>query len=129
MAEPNGTGRREFLRSAVAIATLAGVGGTATATDHGGGRAFGADGFGTGGYGGVAVPQKPIGESDSVPTDPDGDGLYEDVDGDGVVDARDALAYYRNRNVDTIRRHPEWFDFDGDGTAGTVFDAVTLYRG
>lgn len=61
--------------------------------------------------------------------DPDGDGRYEDVNGDGQTDVFDAITYYNNRNSDTIRNNTVQFDFDGDGTAGTVFDAIELYNG
>lgn len=60
--------------------------------------------------------------------DTDGDGQYEDVNGDGQTDVIDVLAYYNNRKRDVIRNNTAALDFDGDGAAGTVFDAVALYE-
>jgi hypothetical protein len=62
------------------------------------------------------------------PADLDGDALLEDVDGDGNGNVFDALTYYNNRNNDTIQNNPQQFDYDGDGTVGTVFDAIELYN-
>ncbi len=66
--------------------------------------------------------------TDRQPTDPNGDGLFEDVDGDGAVTLTDALVYYNNRNSPAITDQPDAFDFDGDGRAGTLFDALALYN-
>jgi hypothetical protein len=60
--------------------------------------------------------------------DIDGDTLLEDVNGDGDSDLFDALSYYNNRNSQAIQSNPDKFDFDGDGTAGTLFDALQLYN-
>ncbi|MGM0591182.1 MAG: cell surface glycoprotein related protein [Halobacteriota archaeon] len=51
----------------------------------------------------------------SIPTDPDGDGLYEDVNGDGEVSFADAidLAFVRPDNLSS--RQTAAVDFDGDG--------------
>lgn len=65
------------------------------------------------------------GESDP-PIDIDGDGLLEDIDGDGTVTIDDVLTYYGNRERDVIRNNTQRFDFDGDGVAGTVADALAL---
>lgn len=61
------------------------------------------------------------------PRDIDSDGLYEDVNGDGQANVLDVLDYYEYRTDDTIRKQVDAFDFDGDGSAGTVFDAIELY--
>ena len=66
-----------------------------------------------------------IGDFESQPTDPDGDGRYEDVDGDGDVDADDVEAMFANRDDDLIRSHPEAFDFSDDGDVD-VADVRTL---
>lgn len=63
-----------------------------------------------------------------TPTDTDGDGKPEDFDGDGDADADDALTYYRNRDSSAVRDNPQFFDYDGDGTAGQVSDALELYQ-
>ncbi|WP_435075832.1 PKD domain-containing protein [Halorubrum sp. HHNYT27] len=55
-----------------------------------------------------------------LPTDPDGDGLYEDIDGDGVVTADDVIAFkdiiraYRNGNLTLARAQVDALDFNGD---------------
>ena len=60
--------------------------------------------------------------------DVDGDGKLEDVDGNGGADLFDALTYYNERNSDVVENNPSAFDFDGDGTAGTLFDALALFN-
>jgi outer membrane protein assembly factor BamB len=65
---------------------------------------------------------------DDPATNIDSDGLLEDIDGDGDLDQVDVLTYYRNRKYDIVRDNPQYFDFDGDGTAGTVSDALELYK-
>jgi PKD repeat protein len=89
----------------------------------------------------VSVPRKYTGadrnESDpavdlggvrKAPTDVDGDGRLEDVDGDGQFDRTDVMAYYEHRDSVTVRGNPQWFDFDGDGAAGSVSDALALFE-
>ena len=58
----------------------------------------------------------------------DDDALLEDVDGDGSLDREDVLTYYEHRDSDAVRDNPARFDFDGDGAAGTVSDALALYE-
>ncbi|WP_197428649.1 right-handed parallel beta-helix repeat-containing protein [Halapricum sp. CBA1109] len=58
----------------------------------------------------------------------DGDSKLEDVDGDGDADLFDALHYYNERDSNAIRNNPDLFDFDGERTAGTLFDALQLYN-
>ena len=69
----------------------------------------------------VVVAEKPAQNLDDDP-------LLEDVNGDGVGNVFDALTYYRNRDSDAISQNPALFDFDGDGEAGTIFDAISLYE-
>lgn len=64
--------------------------------------------------------------ANAPPRDPDGDGRYEDVDGDGDTDTDDVLTYYRHRREGVVRDQPDAFDFDGDGVAGAVSDALAL---
>ncbi|WP_218133228.1 hypothetical protein [Methanofollis tationis] len=61
------------------------------------------------------------------PTDPDGDGLYEDVDGNGLIEFNDVIVYYEN--MPFIREHQPLaaFDYDGSGMIG-YNDVVTLYQ-
>lgn len=63
-----------------------------------------------------------------TPTDTDGDGQPEDFDGDGDADADDALAYYEHRKSGAVRDNPQFFDYNGDGNAGQVSDALELYQ-
>jgi len=62
---------------------------------------------------------------DKPPTDPDGDGLYEDIDGDGESDFGDAVAlsFVRSSQLDTDSIAA--LDFDGDGDLDTD-DAISL---
>ena len=59
----------------------------------------------------------PVGNATNLPTDPDGDGKYEDVNGDGVLDSSDTQAFYDNLN--SLRGNSA-FDFNGDGTVDVV---------
>ncbi|OYR53843.1 hypothetical protein DJ73_06685 [Halorubrum sp. Ea1] len=61
-----------------------------------------------------------IGDFERQPTDPDGDGRYEDVDGDGDVDGDDVEAMFANRDDELIRSHPDAFDFSDDGAVDVV---------
>jgi hypothetical protein len=58
----------------------------------------------------------------------DDDSLLEDVNGDGDGNVFDVLTYYNNRDSDVVQNNPEQFDFDEDGEAGTLFDALALYN-
>jgi glycosidase/carbohydrate-binding DOMON domain-containing protein len=60
--------------------------------------------------------------------DPDGDGKFEDVNGDGTTDLFDALDYYNNGDSDAVQNNVDAFDFDGDGDAGDLFDALELWN-
>jgi pectinesterase len=66
-----------------------------------------------------------VGGGRGPPTDPDGDGLYEDVDGDGNVDVDDAvaLAFVDGGALDAGQRLA--LDVDGDGDVD-FDDAVAL---
>jgi hypothetical protein len=56
----------------------------------------------------------PVGIFDSRPTDPDGDGLYENVNGDGAFDPVDVQALFANIDDSTIQTNPDQFNFNGD---------------
>ena len=64
----------------------------------------------------------------NTPGNLDDDPLLEDVDGDGEGTIFDALTYYNERDSPAIQNNPDYFDYDGDGTPGTVFDTIELYR-
>jgi hypothetical protein len=85
----------------------------------------GDDGGGDDGGGGEG-PTLP-GQSNPA-RDPDGDGQFEDVNGDGTTDLFDALDYYNNGDSDAVQNNVDAFDFDGDGDAGDLFDALELWN-
>ena len=68
----------------------------------------------------------PIGDFENAPTDPDGDGLYEDVNGDGEVNVGDAQAIFSNSDDQVVQNHLDAFDFNGDGDVN-VGDAQALF--
>ena len=49
------------------------------------------------------------------PTDPDGDGLYEDVDGDGEANYDDAVDLFGRFDDSSVQDDPARFDFNGNG--------------
>ncbi|TAJ44612.1 PKD domain-containing protein [Methanofollis fontis] len=61
------------------------------------------------------------------PTDPDGDGLYEDLDGNGFIGFNDVVIYYQNMNFIESKQPLAAFDYDGSGFVG-FNDVVILYR-
>jgi glucose/arabinose dehydrogenase len=52
---------------------------------------------------------------DSPPTDPDGDGLYEDVNGDGKVDHDDVVDLFHHFDEPAVQNNPDAYDFNGNG--------------
>ncbi|WP_197428490.1 bifunctional UDP-sugar hydrolase/5'-nucleotidase [Halapricum sp. CBA1109] len=60
--------------------------------------------------------------------DTDGDGRFEDIDGDGATDLFDALTYFQYGDSDAVQDNVAAFDFDGDGDAGDLFDALALFE-
>jgi hypothetical protein len=67
------------------------------------------------------------GSSVTPPTDPDGDGEYEDVDGDGRASFRDIVLLFTSLSDPAVQADPGAFDFDGDGRA-TYADVVALFE-
>lgn len=63
---------------------------------------------------------RPLRSSYSDPTDPDGDGRYEDINGDGEFDAVDVQALFTTHDEPAVRNEPAAFDFNEDGTTGIV---------
>jgi len=57
---------------------------------------------------------------DRIPTDPDGDGRFEDVNGDGTVDVVDVQALFNAYNEPAVQQHPEAFDLNGNGEVNIV---------
>ncbi|RDZ63959.1 ABC transporter [Haloferax sp. Atlit-12N] len=68
----------------------------------------------------TAVALEPVGESDAAPTDPDGDGTFEDINGDGNVTVSDVQAMFANRNSPAITDNADEFDFSGNGEVNIV---------
>ncbi len=68
----------------------------------------------------------PIGDFEDPPTDPDGDGLYEDVNGDGSVNVGDAQAIFSNADDPVVQNNTAAFDYNGDGGVN-VGDAQALF--
>jgi len=71
-----------------------------------------------------AAPPALVG--DSRPTDPDGDGVYEDVNGDGTIDIADVQALFDNFEGDPAQSNPAAFDLNGDDKLD-VTDVVRLF--
>lgn len=63
---------------------------------------------------------RPINGFANPPTDPDGDGLYEDVNGDGAVTIVDVQALFSNYDGEVIQSNQAAFDFNSDGVVDIV---------
>lgn len=61
---------------------------------------------------------KPEGGNYSVPTDPDGDGRYEDINGNGWLDNDDPVIFLKNLQFALKNEPVTQFDFDGSGFIG-----------
>ncbi|MFD1514800.1 twin-arginine translocation signal domain-containing protein [Halomarina rubra] len=58
----------------------------------------------------------PLTGFDAMPTDPDGDGRYEDLTGDGTFGQADAQALYDLLDDPLVQANTPAYDFNGDGT-------------
>ncbi|QDX39387.1 alkaline phosphatase PhoX [Salarchaeum sp. JOR-1] len=67
------------------------------------------DGFG------VLVVGPPAVAGSGAPTDPDGDGLYEDLNGNGRLDYEDIQILFRNFNADSVTMNEWAYDFNENG--------------
>lgn len=56
-----------------------------------------------------------VGSSDGAPTDPDGDGQYEDLNGDGTVDVGDVQTLFVNHDDPAVQQYTAQYDYNGDG--------------
>ncbi len=63
---------------------------------------------------------------ENAPTDPDGDGVYEDVNGDGDVNVGDVQALFANDDGPVVQNNTAAFDVNGDG-AVNVGDVQALF--
>ena len=68
----------------------------------------------------------PIDGFENAPTDPDGDGKYEDINGDGDVNVGDAQAIFANAQDPVVQNNVAAFDFNDDGSVN-VGDAQALF--
>ncbi|MFC5970386.1 malectin domain-containing carbohydrate-binding protein [Halomarina salina] len=68
----------------------------------------------------------PVGEFTSPPTDPDGDGVYEDVNGDGSFTVSDVQAFFQNFEDGVVQANEDAFDVNGDGSV-TISDVQALF--
>jgi PKD repeat protein len=69
----------------------------------------------------------PAGPNGTAPTDPDGDGRFEDVTGDGAADYADVVALFEAFDHPAYTRQPSAFDFNGNGRLD-FGDVVALFR-
>jgi hypothetical protein len=68
----------------------------------------------------------PVGDFENAPTDPDGDGVYEDVNGDGEVNVGDVQALFANDDGPVVQNNTAAFDVNGDGEVN-VGDVQALF--
>ncbi|AWB28232.1 cellulase family glycosylhydrolase [Halococcoides cellulosivorans] len=76
--------------------------------------------------GGDSPPEPPI-LGDARPTDPDGDGVFEDVSGNGDLDFPDVNTLFQNTDAPAVQNTPTMFDFDGDGDVDSQ-DVLALFE-
>ena len=77
---------------------------------------------------GVVVTGPPLTPgSEGLPTDPDGDGFYEDINGNGRLDYDDIALLFREFDSDAIRLNKEAYDFNENGKLD-YDDIVELYQ-
>ena len=71
----------------------------------------------------------PVNGFENAPTDPDGDGLYEDVNGDGTLTGADVTALFNaiSSGDDAVVENPEAFDFNEDGGVSGA-DVTVLFE-
>ena len=67
---------------------------------------------------------------DGPPTDPDGNGVYEDVDGDEKQTIFDVQALFGGLDSEEVQSNPEAFNFNGDESPEkvTIFDVQALFE-
>nr|WP_226013533.1 family 43 glycosylhydrolase [Halomicrobium salinisoli] len=67
-----------------------------------------------------------VGENANAPTDPDGDGLYEDLNGNGEADYSDVVDYFNNMDEPAMTDHADAYDYNGNGEVDFA-DLVDLF--
>jgi len=76
---------------------------------------------------GVLVTGPPTVTGGSAPTDPDGDGLYEDLNGNGRLDYEDIEILFSNFDADSVTMNESAYDFNENGQLD-FDDIVDLYE-
>jgi len=61
------------------------------------------------------------------PTDPDGDGLFEDINGNGRLDFDDVVKFFKHFNEPPIKQYFKFYDFNRNGRLD-FDDIVRLFR-
>ncbi|MFB6162862.1 MAG: endo-1,4-beta-xylanase [Halococcoides sp.] len=74
-----------------------------------------------------AVEEGPPTLGEAAPTDPDGDGLYEDLSGDGTVNFPDVNLLFQNSDTAAVRDNAQYFDFESSGTIN-LQDVMALFQ-
>jgi PKD repeat protein len=69
----------------------------------------------------------PFPSFNTIPTDPDGDGLYEDLDGDGNVTFMDVIIFFQNLEWISTNEPLSMFDYDKDSRI-SFFDVIALFN-
>ncbi|WP_338917723.1 malectin domain-containing carbohydrate-binding protein [Salinirubellus litoreus] len=69
----------------------------------------------------------PIGDFENAPTDPDGDGVYEDVNGNGEFGLVDVQAFFQNYEDPVVQSNVDAFDFNDNGEVNLV-DVQALFQ-
>ncbi|AWB28607.1 family 43 glycosylhydrolase [Halococcoides cellulosivorans] len=64
---------------------------------------------------------------EQVPTDPDGDGLYEDVSGDGDLNFPDVNTLFQHTESAAVQDDAAFYDFSGDGVVD-MQDVLALFE-
>ncbi|AWB26669.1 endo-1,4-beta-xylanase [Halococcoides cellulosivorans] len=75
----------------------------------------------------VPTTEGPNWVSEPAPTDPDGDGLYEDVSGDGDLNFPDVNRLFQTTESTEVQDNAEYLDFDGDGDVD-MQDVLALFE-
>ncbi|WP_226023893.1 endo-1,4-beta-xylanase [Halomicrobium salinisoli] len=67
-----------------------------------------------------------VGDNENRPTDPDGDGLYEDLNGNGEADYSDVVDYFNNMEDPSMTDHVDAYDYNGNDEIDFA-DVVDLF--
>ena len=72
------------------------------------------------------IDLRTVGGNDT-PTDPDGDGRYEDVNGNGQVDYDDVVVLFTEKETGAVQNHPDAYDLNDNGVVD--FDDIVDLAG